>query len=469
VGGVITGSSVSVTGNITGGNVLFGSGTVSGTGNISSFTATNNTNAPITATITVTPTYTNAGSTCAGPSQTFSITVNPKPAIPDQTVTTCTGSTFSFAVANSGSTIVPSSTTYTWTIFTNNPNLTGQTASASAQSTISQTLTSSVSSNQDIVYEVTPRTGSCVGDPFKLTVSVNNKTIISNIAQTVCTGESFSIAPSGAISGTTYTWNSPTVTGGLTGGTSGTTQNTISGTLSTVSNTTQSATYSVTPVLSVSSACTANPFSIVITVVPKPVIGNQTASICSGNTVTIAPVNSGQTIVPSSTRYTWIIKTDNADITGQTANVTPATSFTQTLTGTTNAAKDIVYTVTPQNGSCAGTSFDVTVTVTPRLVVPDQNLNLCSGGTFTVSPANAPPTTLLPDGTTYTWNTNLAGFLNISVYTNIFSAWLNNATELAGSTSGTPAYTATKYLGGTAPNLIDYLYYYLLDILYSSP
>jgi len=134
----------------------------SGTGNISSFTATNNTNAPITATITVTPSFTNAGSTCAGPSQTFSITVNPKPAIPDQTVTTCTGSTFSFAAANSGSTIVPSSTTYTWTIFTNNPNLTGQTASASAQSTISQTLTSSVSSNQDIVYEVTPRTGSCV-------------------------------------------------------------------------------------------------------------------------------------------------------------------------------------------------------------------------------------------------------------------------------------------------------------------
>jgi gliding motility-associated-like protein len=429
----------------------------SGTGNISSFTATNTTNAPITATITVTPSFTNAGSTCAGASQTFSITVNPKPAIPDQTVTTCTGSTFSFAAANSGSTIVPSSTTYTWTIFTNNPNLTGQTASASAQSTISQTLTSSVSSNQDIVYEVTPRTGSCVGDPFKLTVSVNNKTIISNIAQTVCTGESFSIAPSGAISGTTYTWNSPTVTGGLTGGTSGTTQNTISGTLSTVSNTTQSATYSVTPVLSVSSACTANPFSIVITVVPKPVIGNQTASICSGNTVTIAPVNSGQTIVPSSTRYTWIIKTDNADITGQTANATPATSFTQTLTGTTNAAKDIVYTVTPQNGNCAGTSFDVTVTVTPRLVVPDQDLNLCSGGTFTVTPANAPPTTLLPDGTTYTWNTNLAGFLNISVYTNIFDHVKNDAADLDEAVSGTPSYTNTKYIGNTTPNIISYV------------
>ena len=429
----------------------------SGTGDIASFTTTNTTNAPITATITVTPTYTNAGTICSGPSQTFSFTVNPKPAIPDQTVTTCTGSTFSFAPANSGSTIVPSSTTYTWTIFTNNPNLTGQTASASAQSTISQTLTSSLSSNQDIVYEVTPTSGGCVGSKFKLTVSVNNKTIISNIAQTVCTGESFSISPTGAISGTTYTWNSPTVTGGLTGGTSGTTQNAIAGTLSTVSNTTQSATYSVTPVLSVSSACTANPFSVVITVVPKPVIGNQTASICSGNTVAIAPANGGSTIVPSSTLYTWIIKTDNSDITGQSANATPASSFTQTLTGTTNAAKDIVYTVTPQNGNCAGTSFDVTVTVTPKLVVPDQDLNLCSGGTFTVTPANAPPTTLLPDGTTYTWKTNLAGFLNISIFTNIFDYIKTDAADLDDAVSGNPTYTKTKYIGNSIPNIISYV------------
>ena len=49
----------------------------SGTGNIASFTATNATNAPVIATITVTPSYTNAGVTCTGTPITFTITVNP--------------------------------------------------------------------------------------------------------------------------------------------------------------------------------------------------------------------------------------------------------------------------------------------------------------------------------------------------------------------------------------------------------
>ncbi|MFN8249958.1 MAG: PKD-like domain-containing protein [Ferruginibacter sp.] len=49
----------------------------SGTGNIPSFTATNSGTTPVTATITVTPSYTNASTTCAGASKTFTITVNP--------------------------------------------------------------------------------------------------------------------------------------------------------------------------------------------------------------------------------------------------------------------------------------------------------------------------------------------------------------------------------------------------------
>ena len=49
----------------------------SGTGNISSFTATNTSTAPITATITVTPTFTNGNVSCSGLSKSFTITVNP--------------------------------------------------------------------------------------------------------------------------------------------------------------------------------------------------------------------------------------------------------------------------------------------------------------------------------------------------------------------------------------------------------
>ena len=52
----------------------------SGSGNIS-FTALNTTSAPVTATITVTPSFTNGGTTCVGTPTSFVITVNPLPVV----------------------------------------------------------------------------------------------------------------------------------------------------------------------------------------------------------------------------------------------------------------------------------------------------------------------------------------------------------------------------------------------------
>ncbi|NBS91406.1 hypothetical protein EBS67_15625, partial [bacterium] len=61
---------------------LAGSGTV----NIASFTTANTTNAAIISTVTVTPSYVNAGLTCTGTAQTFTITVNPLPVVANQTI-----------------------------------------------------------------------------------------------------------------------------------------------------------------------------------------------------------------------------------------------------------------------------------------------------------------------------------------------------------------------------------------------
>lgn len=49
----------------------------SGTGDIASFTAVNTGTAPVVATITVTPEYTNGGTTCTGTATTYTITVSP--------------------------------------------------------------------------------------------------------------------------------------------------------------------------------------------------------------------------------------------------------------------------------------------------------------------------------------------------------------------------------------------------------
>ena len=53
---------------------------MTGTGNIN-LPVANDTNADLVATITVTPTYTNNGVDCTGPSEQFTITVNPTPDI----------------------------------------------------------------------------------------------------------------------------------------------------------------------------------------------------------------------------------------------------------------------------------------------------------------------------------------------------------------------------------------------------
>ncbi|MBK9464145.1 MAG: HYR domain-containing protein [Chitinophagaceae bacterium] len=65
--------------NWTNDNTAIGLG-ASGTGNLS-FTATNAGLTPISATITVTPTYTNGGTTCTGTPISFTITVNPTPTV----------------------------------------------------------------------------------------------------------------------------------------------------------------------------------------------------------------------------------------------------------------------------------------------------------------------------------------------------------------------------------------------------
>ena len=89
----------------------------SGTGNIPSFTALNEgpPYEPLIATITVTPTFTNAGVTCAGATETFTITVNPSAQVDDPTdLVLCHNDTQSeivFSTQNTGGT-----TSYSWSI-----------------------------------------------------------------------------------------------------------------------------------------------------------------------------------------------------------------------------------------------------------------------------------------------------------------------------------------------------------------
>ena len=419
-----------------------GNQTLTGTPNGGTWSGTNVTSAGVFSPTQVgsfTLTYSFGTGTCQTSDQVV-ITVYESPVIPAQSQTICSEGTFTVSPVDNGSTtIVPTNTTFTWTVATNT-NVSGQSAQATPQSSISQTLTNLTNVTQTVVYTVTPTSGaqgSCVGSTFTITVTVSPKPTINAQTTSSCSGTAFTFTPangSGNIvpTNTTYIWTAPTVTGGVTGGASGS-GSAITGTLTNPTNQPQTATYTVTPT---SGSCGGSAFTLTVTVNPKPVVPAQTQEICSGGTFTVTPTdNAPTTIIPSNTTYTWTVAT-NASVTGQSNQTNPQSSISQTLTNNTNQVQTVVYTVTPTSGaqgSCVGSTFTITVTVNPKPVLPAQAETICSGGTFTLTPANAQPTTIIPTGTTYTWtvvdNPNVTGESDQAVPQSSISQTLTNATN----------------------------------------
>ncbi|MEN9303538.1 MAG: hypothetical protein RL264_1967, partial [Bacteroidota bacterium] len=137
-------------------------GTAAGT-NASSIsgTLTNTTNAPITVSYTVTPV---AGS-CTGATFTVSVTVNPTPTVTNMTAVTCSGTAVTVTPTNGSNGNIPSGTTFTWGA----PTQTGVAGGTAGSGT---SLTASLTGNGTAVYTLTPSFGSCTGNTFTATISV---------------------------------------------------------------------------------------------------------------------------------------------------------------------------------------------------------------------------------------------------------------------------------------------------------
>ena len=129
-------------------------------------------------------------------------------------------------------------------------------------------------------------------------------------------------------------------------------------TLVSVENTTTSCTKSLTATSSV-------------TVSPAPVVDNiVTGNVCSGDaTGVILPTTSDNSLTVDK----WDVIA-NVPI-GLTANRALDGTYTTSdaiqgdiFTNTTNSSINVVYTVTPYTGSCAGASFTITVTIYAPIV-----------------------------------------------------------------------------------------------------
>jgi gliding motility-associated-like protein len=376
------------------------------------FTANNPTNLPITATITVTPTFTNGSVSCQGSPISFTITVNPTPVISAKTELICSGDFFTVSpVDGLNGDIVPAGTTYTWTVV-DNPAVTGQSDVTVAQPNISQTLTNLSNEVQTVTYTVTPRSGAvenCLGASFQLEVTVNPTAVISDkIPAAICSGDSFTVTPANGVNGdivpagTTYTWTvveNLNVTGDQNESVA---KDRISQTLRNLTIAPQTVVYTVTPLVG---SCVGATFTVRVTVNPTAEISAKTAVICSGDSFTVTPANGiGRDIVPDGTDYTWTV-VDNPAVTGQSDVAIAQPNISQTLTNTSNIVQTVIYTVTPRSGdagNCVGAPFQLEVTVSPRPFVKDDLAVTCSNVPFEFVATNGNGN-IVPAGTLYTW------------------------------------------------------------------
>jgi hypothetical protein len=375
----------------------------SGTGNIPSFTGVNNATTPIIATITVTASYATGGVTCAGGSTTFTITVNPTTTMDDvNNQIICAQSltnTVNFTSPTSGAPIV-----YNWTNSNTSIGLAGS-GSGNIPAFITSNATSSpVTSTITVTPSMINGGKTCVGIPSSFTISINPLPVINPVTDiTECNnGTISSVAVTGTLSGTSYSWTNDQTSIGLASAGSGnmpsfTAKNPGTAPVSALITLAGSATNQ-----GVACSAVAQTFHIVVnpTIVPNAV-SNQT--VCNNSPTTAVTFSSNAT-GSGTVSYQWA--NDNTSIGLAASGTGDLPSFNATNNGNTPAVAHI--TVTPvytYNGkSCSGTPASFTITVNPSAqvnAIADQIF--CNNSTVTVAGFTTPTS----GGTvTYNWSNN---------------------------------------------------------------
>ncbi|MFN5427790.1 MAG: beta strand repeat-containing protein, partial [Bacteroidota bacterium] len=429
-----TGSPVPVGTSYTWGIPTMTAGVSSGVGasNASSFSGTlNNTNTTVgTATYFVTP---NVPGGCTSAGFTVTVSVFPVANISSTSLTTCTGVLFNL---NPTGTPVPTGTSFSWSAptiaGTLNPGVAG-----SNSNSFSGTLTNMGTSVATATYFVTPNVpGGCTSAGFTVTVNVFPIANASQINLTTCTGLPFSFSPVGTIpSGTAYSWSAST--GGASGGSAASNQSNFNGTLTNTTNAVVTGTYFIRPT---SSGCAGPGFTATVSVFPSAAINSISITTCSG--ISFTPSLSGR--IPDNTSYTWSLPTGTSNLNGL-AGATNASSFSGTLTNTSNATRTATYFVTPNvTGNCTSAVFSVFVTVFPSVSVNDIAFTTCSGVPFAVTPVSG----TIPASTTYNWSApTVSGTVGGATGSSAGATNINGNLTNTSSTISTATYTVTPSPG----------------------
>lgn len=242
--------------------------------------------------------------------------------------------------------------------------------------------------------------GDCatISDQIKLTINPTN-TLTTAASKTICTGNSVTYVPASTVAGSIFNWvvtaSSPNASGFTASGTGDI--------LDVLTNSSATANATVTyRIIPRANDCDGTPFSLTVTVVPKPQItltGPAGNTVCSGSP---AGIQIGSNV--TGTQYTWTVTVDGG-VTGATDQTTliTATGISQVLTNTSSTPATVTYTVTPVNtnsaDACEGTPQTITITVQPAVPAANAGTDavLCNQPTVQLQ-ANDPGT-----GFTGTW------------------------------------------------------------------
>jgi len=360
------------------GNLTGGAG--SGTGNVAE-TLVNLSAIQRSAVYTVTPTS-SVGS-CAGPTFTITVPVNPQPVGANITrAAQCSNVAFSLSPDNISNGLGGTST-YAWSRNALPGGLT-QVVGGTGIGMIAETLQNLTSGQLSATYVVTPTSAAgCVGATYVITVPVNPEPVGADITRAAqCSNVAFNLSANNITNGlggtSTYTWVRNALPPGLTQVVAGTSGATIAETLENLTGGQLSATYVVTPTSA--SGCVGQTYVITIPVNPQPVGANITrAAQCSGVAFNLSADNITNGLGGTST-YTWVRNPLPPGLT-QLIGGTGSGAIAETLQNLTGGQLSAIYTVTPTSGSgCVGATYQISVPVNPQPVgVPTTTVQRCSG------------------------------------------------------------------------------------------
>ncbi|MGD9494425.1 MAG: gliding motility-associated C-terminal domain-containing protein [Bacteroidales bacterium] len=313
--------------------------------------STGSTGASITVSPTTTTSYTVTGTSAGGTgSAVATVTVNPTPTVNVSASPTsvCPGVASTLTASGAAS--------YSWS--------TG--ASGSSISVTPSTTTT---------YTVTGSSSAGCTNSSTATVVTNTAPTVTVAGASICQGASATLTASGAA---VYTWNTGATTASITVSPASTTIYTVTGTNAVGCTGSATATLTVNPIPNVS--VSASP-----------------ASVCPGNASTLT--------ASGAATYLW-----STGATGGSISVSPASTTTYSVTGTSSA-------------NCSATG-SVTVTTLPGPVVSATGAVICAGNAAAISASGA---------NNYTWSDGSTG-ASVSVSPSTTTVYTVSGTDGSGCT-----------------------------------